>query len=29
MIAVGLGLLIVLYKKYGSLDLDVISSMKG
>jgi len=28
-VAVGLGLLIVLYKKYGSLDLDVISSMKG
>ena len=28
-VAVGLGLLIVLYKKYNSLDLDVISSMKG
>ncbi len=28
-VAVGLGLLILLYKKYGSLDLDVISSMKG
>jgi len=28
-VAVGLGLLIVLYKKYGSLDLDVISTMKG
>ncbi len=28
-VAIGLGLLIVLYKKYGSLDLDVISSMKG
>lgn len=28
-VAVGLGLLIVLYKKYGSLDLKVISSMKG
>ncbi len=28
-VAVGLGLLIVLYKKHGSLDLDVISSMRG
>ncbi len=28
-VAVGLGLLILLYKKYGSLDLDVIASMKG
>jgi len=28
-VAVGLGLLIVLYKKYGSLDLDVIATMKG
>jgi len=28
-VAIGLGLLIILYKKYGSLDLDVISSMKG
>ncbi len=28
-VAVGLGLLIVLYKKHGSLDLDVISTMKG
>ena len=28
-VAVGLGLLIVLYKKYGSLDLQVIASMKG
>ncbi|HIP41198.1 MAG TPA: NADH-quinone oxidoreductase subunit NuoK [Campylobacterales bacterium] len=28
-VAVGLGLLILLYKKYGSLDLDVISAMKG
>jgi NADH-quinone oxidoreductase subunit K len=28
-VAVGLGLLIVLYKRYHSLDLDVISSMKG
>ncbi|CAA6823344.1 MAG: NADH-ubiquinone oxidoreductase chain K (EC [uncultured Sulfurovum sp.] len=28
-VAVGLGLLIVLYKKYGSVDLDVIASMKG
>ncbi len=28
-VAVGLGLLILLYKKYGSIDLDVISSMKG
>ena len=28
-VAVGLGLLIVFYKKYGSLDLDVIANMKG
>jgi len=28
-VAVALGLLILLYKKYGSLDLDVISAMKG
>lgn len=28
-VAVGLGLLIVLYKKYGSLDLQVIANMKG
>ena len=28
-VAVGLGLLIVLYKKYGSIDLDVIANMKG
>ncbi|MCH9741059.1 MAG: NADH-quinone oxidoreductase subunit NuoK [Epsilonproteobacteria bacterium] len=28
-VAVGLGLLIVLYKKYGSLDLEVIANMKG
>ena len=28
-VAVGLGLLIVLYKKYGSLDLDDLASMKG
>ena len=28
-VAVGLGLLILLYKKYGSIDLDVIASMKG
>lgn len=28
-VAVGLGLLIVLYKKYGTLDLDDLVSMKG
>jgi NADH-quinone oxidoreductase subunit K len=28
-VAVGLGLLIVLYKKYGTLDLDNLASMKG
>jgi len=28
-VAVGLGLLIVLYKKQGSLDLDDIAVMKG
>ena len=28
-VAVGLGLLIVLYKKYGSLDLDDLANMKG
>ena len=28
-VAVGLGLLIVLYKKYNTLDLDIISTMKG
>jgi len=28
-VAVGLGLLIILYKKHHSLDLDVISTMKG
>jgi NADH:ubiquinone oxidoreductase subunit K len=28
-VAVGLGLLIVLYKKYGSLDLDDLAKMKG
>jgi len=28
-VAVGLGILIVLYKKYGSLDLDDLASMKG
>jgi len=28
-VAVGLGLLIVLYKKQGSLDLDNLSRMKG
>ena len=28
-VAVGLGLLIVLYKKYGSLDLDDLATMKG
>lgn len=28
-VAVGLGLLIILYKKHGSLDLDDLVSMKG
>ncbi len=28
-VAVGLGLLILLYKKHGTLDLDNITSMKG
>ena len=28
-VAVGLGLLIILYKRYGSLDLKVIANMKG
>jgi len=28
-VAVGLGLLIVLYKKHGTLDLDDLASMKG
>ncbi len=28
-VAVGLGILIVLYKKYGSLDLDDLATMKG
>ncbi|HIC78831.1 MAG TPA: NADH-quinone oxidoreductase subunit NuoK [Sulfurovum sp.] len=28
-VAIGLGLLILLHKKYGSLDLKVISTMKG
>ncbi len=28
-VAVGLGLLIILYKKYNTLDLDIISTMKG
>ena len=28
-VAVGLGLLIVLYKKYHTLDLDIISTMRG
>jgi len=28
-VAVGLGLLIVLFKKHGSLDLDTIAQMKG
>jgi len=28
-VAVGLGLLIVLYKRYGTLDLDNLASMKG
>jgi len=28
-VAVGLGLLILLYKKYGTLDLDAFTVMKG
>jgi len=28
-VAVGLGLLILMYKKYGTLDLDKFSIMKG
>ncbi|MCF6244277.1 MAG: NADH-quinone oxidoreductase subunit NuoK [Sulfurovum sp.] len=28
-VAVGLGLLIVLYKRHGSLDLDDLASMRG
>jgi NADH-quinone oxidoreductase subunit K len=28
-VAVGLGLLIMLYKKYGTLDLDAFTIMKG
>jgi NADH-quinone oxidoreductase subunit K len=28
-VAVGLGLLILIYKKYGTLDLDNLSVMKG
>jgi len=28
-VAVGLGLLILIYKKYGTLDLDNLSIMKG
>ena len=28
-VAVGLGLLILVYKKYGTLDLDKLSIMKG
>ena len=28
-VAVGLGLLIVLFKKYGSLNLDDLASMRG
>ncbi len=28
-VAVGLGILIVLYKKHGSLDLDNLASMRG
>ncbi|MDQ1326482.1 MAG: NADH-quinone oxidoreductase subunit [Campylobacterota bacterium] len=28
-VAVGLGILIVLYKKQGSLDLDELTTMKG
>jgi NADH-quinone oxidoreductase subunit K len=28
-VAVGLGLLILLYKRYGSLDLDGLANMRG
>lgn len=28
-VAVGLGILIVLYKRYGTLDLDILSTMRG
>jgi NADH:ubiquinone oxidoreductase subunit K len=28
-VAVGLGLLILLYKKYGTLDLDHLTMLKG
>jgi len=28
-VAVGLGLLIVWYKRYGSIDLDTLTTMKG
>jgi len=28
-VAVGLGLLILIYKKYGTLDLDNLSTMRG
>ncbi len=28
-VAVGLGLLILIYKKYGTLDLDKLSTMRG
>ena len=28
-VAVGLGLLILLYKRYGTLDLDAFAAMKG
>lgn len=28
-VAVGLGLLIVMYRKYGTLDLDNLTTMKG
>jgi len=28
-VAVGLGILIVLFKKHGSLDLDDLANMKG
>jgi len=28
-VAVGLGILIVLYKKYGTLDLDDLAKMRG
>jgi NADH-quinone oxidoreductase subunit K len=28
-VAVGLGLLVILFKKYGTLDLDAFTVMKG